>query len=245
MLSLVLSLAACGAQVPQGQIEVLQTLPHDSTAYTQGLVLRDGVLYESTGQYDSSDIRRVDPNTGEVLTLDSLGSEYFGEGLALVGERLIQLTWKEHVAFVYDLETLAVTDTLEVSTFGWGLCYDGETLFQTSGGSVLFERDAQSFDDLGQRQIVKGGAPVQQVNELECVGEHIYANVYQSDVILKIDKRSGEVVAEFDASSLVPAHLRSSSEAVLNGIAYDPGEDRFYVTGKLWPVAYWVRLSVE
>lgn len=237
-----LSVAACGPGVPSGEIEVLETLPHDSMAYTQGLVLHDGVLYESTGRYGSSTVRRVDPGSGEVLARTPLGGEHFGEGLAVVEDRLVQLTWQEDVAFVYDLETLAPRDTVAVEGRGWGLCYDGDVLFSTSGGSIMTRRDPSSLEELGQVQIVRDGVPLWEVNELECVGDVIYANIFQSDDIVRIDKATGEVVAVFDAAGLVPGPLRGSAEAVLNGIAYDEASDTFYLTGKLWPVMYRVRL---
>ena len=243
---LVLVMAACGSPVLEGRIEVLETLPHDSTAFTQGLVFDNGYLYESTGLYGASTIRRVHPQTGAVLMIDSLDQRYFGEGLALIDGRLVQLTYEEHVAFVYDIETLAPSDTLEVETSGWGLCSDGQVAYLTDGGPILFKRDASSWESLGQLQIVRGGVPLWEVNELECVGGHIYANVFETERIVKIDMETGRVVAEFDASALVPAHLRGSSEgAVLNGIAYDQSTDTFYLTGKLWPVMYRVRLDVE
>jgi glutaminyl-peptide cyclotransferase len=240
-----LLLGACSPPIQQGEIEVLEVLPHDTTAYTQGLVFDDGVLYESTGQYGSSTIRRVDPSTGQVLSVEALDSAYFGEGLALLDDRLVQLTWKEHVAFVYDLESLETLDTIPVATFGWGLCSDGQTVFMTGGGSTMYRLDPASWEERDRIQVERDGVPLWEVNELECVGSDIYANVYQSDVIVKIDAASGMVLAEFDAAALVPDHLRGSPDAVLNGIAYDRDSDSFYLTGKLWPVVYRVRLSVE
>lgn len=236
------SAASCD-RVATGQIEVLETLAHDTTAYTQGLLLRDGFLYESTGRYGSSTLRRLDPATGEVLTRIPLDEAYFGEGLAAVGDRLVQLTWQENVALIYDRETLELREVRDIEGRGWGLCYDGEALHMTSGGSVLRRLDPSSLEPSGDVQVVRGGVPLWQVNELECVGDFIYANVYQTDTIVQIDKATGEVVAEFDAGALVPAPLRGSPDAVLNGIAHDPSSDTFYLTGKLWPVMYRVRLT--
>lgn len=238
-----LAVSSCGPAVPSGRIEVLETLPHDSMAYTQGLVFHDGYLYESTGRYGSSTVRRVDPSSGEVLATTPLDESYFGEGLAVVDERLVQLTWQEDVAFFYDLETLSLEDSVGLEGRGWGLCYDGEALYMTSGGSILTRRDPASLEPLDQVQIVRNGVPLWEVNELECVGDFIYANVFQSDDIVQIDKATGEVVAEFAAAGLVPDGLRGSAEAVLNGIARDEESDTFYLTGKLWPVMYRVRLE--
>lgn len=236
---------ACSPGVKQGAIEVLEVFPHDTTAYTQGLVFHLGVLYESTGRYGSSTLRRVDPTSGRVLASVPLDSAHFGEGLAIIEDRLVQLTWKEHVAFVYDTESLERLDSLPVSTFGWGLCSDGQTAFMTGGGSLLYKLDGASWTSKGQLVVLREGVPLREVNELECVGSQIFANVYQSTVIVQIDAATGSVMAEFDAASLVPDHLRGSQDAVLNGIAYDPDSDTFFVTGKLWPVVYRIRLSSE
>ncbi len=233
---------ACTAEVPQGTLEVVEILPHDSTSYTQGLVMSGADLFESAGQYGRSTLRRVDPGSGEIRAVDSLQADYFAEGLAAHDGRLVLLTWKEHVAFVYDPSTLGVVDTIPVDTFGWGLCSDGLNLYMTSGGSILYRRDARTFERLEDIQITRLGVPLWQVNELECVGDYVYGNVFQSTTIVQIDKATGRVVAEYDAASLVPPAHRGSPEAVLNGIAQDPASGTFLLTGKLWPVMYRVRL---
>lgn len=234
---------ACSAEVPQGMIEVLEVLPHDSTAYTQGLVMSEGDLFESAGRYGESTIRRLDPSSGAVVVMDSLAEEFFAEGLAAHDGRLILLTWKEHTAIVYDPTTLAVEDTLTVDTYGWGLCSDGQNLFMTSGGSILYRRDPDSLERVEELSITRLGVPFWDVNELECVGSSVFGNVFQSTLIVQIDKATGRINTEYDAAALVPAALRGSSEAVLNGIAYDPESDTFLLTGKLWPVMYRVRLN--
>lgn len=224
---------------------MLETLPHDTSAYTQGLVLHEGALYESTGRYGSSTLRRLDPATGEVLDRVELDDRYFGEGLAAAGDRLVQLTWQENVVLFYDVATLERVDSVAVEGRGWGLCFDGEALYMTSGGSILSIRDPVSLEVRGDVQVVRGGVPLWEVNELECVGEAIYANVYQSDVIVQIDKATGEVRREYDAAALVPGPLRGSPDAVLNGIAWDEESGTFLITGKLWPVMYRVRLTPD
>lgn len=234
---------SCDPGVPAGEIRVLETLPHDSTAYTQGLVFHGGFLYESTGRYGQSTVRRVDPASGEVLARTPLDEAYFGEGLAVVGDVLVQLTWQENVAFVWDLETLELRDSVAVEGRGWGACYDGEALYTTSGGSILTRRDPSSLEPLEEIQVVRDGSPLWQINELECVGDAIYANIFQSDDIVRIDSSTGRVEVVFQAAGLVPAAFRGSPEAVLNGIAYDEATDSFYLTGKLWPVMYRVRLE--
>lgn len=237
-----LVLAACGGDLPTGSIEILERLPHDPEAYTQGLLFADGVLYESTGKYGESDVRRVDPATGEVLARWDLGDEHFGEGLALVGDRLLQLTWRERIVLSYDT-SLAAPDTLEFPGDGWGACFDGETLWTTSGGSVMFARDPETLASIDQLRVERDGSAVFQVNELECVGPHIYANVYQTDDLIKIDTATGEVVAAWNLAALVPPEFVGAAEEVPNGIAHDPATDTFYLTGKWWPVMYRVRLT--
>ena len=236
-------LAGCGTQAEGQGIEVLRTFPHDPTAYTQGLVFHDGKLYESTGRYGGSTLRELDPATGAILRSVSLPSTHFGEGLALVGQRLVQITWREAEALVYDLATLEEAGRIPYEGEGWGLCYDGETIFMTTGGSLLHLRDPSSFEARGTRPITQEGRALWQVNEIECVGDYIYGNIYLTDRIVKIEKETGRVVAEYDASELIPTGGRPTEYgAVLNGIAYDPAKDVFYLTGKNWSSMFEVRL---
>lgn len=217
-------------------------LPHDTTAYTQGLLLYQGDLYESTGQYGESTLREVDLGTGDVLKMIHLSDDYFGEGLARVGNELIQLTWHAGLAFVYDIDTFEQLRTVEYEGEGWGLCYDGESLYMTNGSAILHRRDPQTLEVLESHEVTVDDEPVRNLNELECVGDAVYANVYQSDRILRIDKATGHVLAEFDGSVLIPEGGRPRSVgAVLNGIAYDPDQGTFYVTGKRWPTMFEVR----
>jgi glutaminyl-peptide cyclotransferase len=240
-----LTLAAAGCdRGPQRLVpEVIRTLPHDTSAYTQGLVLHEGRFFESTGRYGHSQLREVDLETGRVLRSVALADEYFGEGLALVGDRLIQLTWQEGIAFEYDAATFELLRTFRYQGHGWGLCYDGTDLYMTSGGSMLVRRDPQTFEIRGTIQITVNGSPLWQVNELACVGDYIYGNVYPTDRIVRIRKSTGRVDAEIDGSRLVPPSGRfRDGDAVLNGIAYDAATDTFYLTGKLWSAMFQVRL---
>ena len=245
IIGLAVPFGSCSQTVATGHVEVLEVFAHDSTAYTQGLELLDGLLIEGTGRYGESTLRRVVPQTGEIVQKLMLDSMYFGEGVSVAGEMVLQLTWQEHVVFVYDAETFDVVDTLDLPTFGWGLCVSGSIAYLTGGGSVLYRRSLPEWDDLGFTEMERNGELLRDVNELECVGGYAYANIYQSDTIVKIDLATGNVVAEFDASMLVPPHLRASPDAVLNGIAYDPASDSFYLTGKLWPVLYRVRMVLD
>lgn len=221
----------------------VKALPHDPRAFTQGLVLRDGVFYESTGLYGESTVRIVDPATGRVIRSRSLGREFFGEGLELVGDRLIQLTWKEETAFVWDAETLAPLGTFSYAGEGWGLCALEDRLVMSDGSSWLTFRDRTTFEPLGGVEVLRAGEPVERINELECVEDLVYANVWQTEEIMVIDPGTGRVVGQIDASTLVDHLVSTDGIDVLNGIAYDPEDRSFYLTGKLWPEIFQVRLS--
>lgn len=223
--------------------EVISSAAHDSGAFTQGLLLHRGMFYESTGLNGASSLREVFPDSGEVNRLRPLDDVYFAEGLALVEDRLIQLTWRSGRAFVYDLETFDLLDEFRYDTEGWGLCFDGEDLYMTDGSANLYRRDPDSFALEATVEVTARGRPVTHLNELECVGEHVYANVWQTDTIVRIDKASGRVVADIDASNLLGAEERAllPDGAVLNGIAYDPDTGSFFLTGKLWPEMFEVR----
>jgi glutamine cyclotransferase len=221
---------------------ILSERPHDAQAFTQGLLLHDGLFYESTGLYGQSTLREVDPATGEVLRRFNLPAEIFAEGLALVGDRLIQLSWREGVAIEYALDTFEPARIYNYNTEGWGLCYDGVDLWMSDGSASLFRRDADTFALIETLPVTMGGRPVLRLNELECVGDSVYANVWMDDHIVVIDKQTGVVHTLIDASAIVASlGLQDDTSAVLNGIAYDPASGAFYITGKLWPALYEVR----
>ena len=211
--------------------------PHDHTSYTQGLIWHDGKLYESTGQHGQSSLRRVDPQTGLTEAKRELSTLQFGEGLARVEDRLIQLTWRAGQAFAYDLETLEVVGQHSYEGEGWGLCYDGRRLVMSDGSSDIYFRDPETFDVLDRLTVTIDDRPIQRLNELECAEGWIYANVYQTDSIVRIDPGSGRVVAVIDAAGLLSTE-DSVGVDVLNGIAYDPDRAIFYLTGKLWPKVF-------
>lgn len=246
MALLAFSALACDDGSPPEPLlyQVVRTLPHDSTAYTQGLLLHRGVLYESTGRYGESRVRTVDPNSGEVLRDAPLDSIYFGEGLARVNDRLIQLTWKEGTARVLDAETLDSVGSFSYGGEGWGLCYDGTQLWMSDGTSTLTRRDPESFALLGTLDVTSGGVAVFRLNELECVDGDIWANVYQRDEIVRVDATTGQVTGILNAQPLTSGAGRlGDPEAVLNGIAWNPESGTFYLTGKLWSRLYEVRLD--
>jgi glutamine cyclotransferase len=232
---------------PVYDYRVVNEYPHDQEAFTQGLVYVDGDLYEGTGSGNGSDristLRKVDLDSGEVTRSISLDVDYFGEGIAVVGDRIYQLTWRSHVGFVYDRETFDLVATFGYSTEGWGLTTDGERLIMSDGTSKLVFRDPKTFSKTGEVEVRDGDEPVVNLNELEYVEGEIWANVWQSDFIARIDPASGRVTGWIDLSGLLAEEDRQGEPVdVLNGIAYDPATGRIFVTGKLWPKLFEIEL---
>ena len=224
-------------------MEVVLTLPHDTAAYTQGLLFHERMLWESTGGWGTSALRQVDPQTGRVVRSKALPDSLFGEGLALAGAELVQLTWKAGKALVYDLESLDLKRELAYEGEGWGLFFDGSEFFMSNGSDSLYRRDPKSFTVLDVQAVRAKGEAVRRLNELECVGDHVWANVYQEDRLVQIEKTTGRVVRRVDASRLsLLSGIPRDGDAVLNGIAYAPEADVFFLTGKLWPEIYVVRI---
>lgn len=217
-------------------VEILEEFPHDATAFTQGLELHDGLFIESTGLYGQSSLRRVQPITGEVLERVRIPDQFFAEGLTRVGNELVQLTWQENTALFWDVDSLAPTREVTYEGEGWGICYDGARLVMTDGTPVLIFRDATSFDETGRVRVTLDGVDVPNLNEVECVDGDVWANIWQSDNIMRIDPATGNVTAVVDARALAPA--TDDANAVLNGIAWDESTQSFFVTGKLWPTMY-------
>ena len=221
--------------------EIVATYPHDPRAFTQGLLFHQGKLYESTGLLGRSSLRRVVPSTGVVEHSTSLAADQFGEGLALVGDRFFVLTWQNHVALTYDLD-FAPVGRFDYTGEGWGLCYDGRRLVMSDGSSRLFFRNPATFAIVGEIEVRGANGPVPNLNELECVGSLVYANVWQTNAILRIDPSSGDVTGTVDASGLLTS-AEAASVDVLNGIAFNPATGHFFVTGKLWPKLFEVRFA--
>ena len=221
-------------------VQVLQVYPHDPGAFTQGLLMHDGVLYESTGLVGQSSLREVTLSTGAVVRQLNVPSPYFAEGLALVGEELIQLTWQNQVAFRYDRATFASQGQFTYTTEGWGLCYDGTRLVMSDGTSLLYFRDPTTFAIQSSVTVRLNGAPLDRLNELECVDGFVYANVWTTDSIVKIDPATGRVVAHINAAGLLTTTERSHTD-VLNGITVDPANGDFLITGKFWPKLFRVK----
>ena len=222
--------------------EVVNVYPHDPGAFTEGLVYEDGVLYEGTGLKGRSSLRKVELETGEVLQKVDLATPYYGEGIALYGQKIIQLTWQQHVGFVYDKGSFALLREFDYPTEGWGITYDGERLIMSDGTSTLHFLDPETFKEIGSVQVFDDSGPVDNLNELEYVNGEIYANVWLTDRIAMIDPRTGRVLGWIDLTGLLSAEDLSQPVNVLNGIAYDAEHNRLFVTGKLWPKLFEIKL---
>jgi glutaminyl-peptide cyclotransferase len=239
------SLVAAYPPVERLTWQTLSVRPHDTTAWTEGLLLDGGGdLYESTGLVGESTIRQVDPMTGAVIRSAPLPDDLYGEGLALVEDRFIQLTWQDGVALVWDAATLTQTGSFRYTGEGWGLCYDGARLVMSDGSSTLTFRDPRTFEIVGTVGVTAHGQPVDQLNELECVDGSVWANIWETPWIARIDPGSGAITGALDTTGLItPDPSLADAGAVLNGIAYDPATDTFMLTGKRWPSMFEVRIS--
>ena len=245
----VLFLAGCSSS-PAVQLpyEIVAEHPHDPQAFTQGLEYLDGALYESTGLYGSSSLRKVDLVTGEVQEIRYLPANVFGEGLARIEDALTQLTWRAGEAYRWPIEGF-VTVASPLHTFrytgeGWGLCFNGTALVMSNGGSELTFRDPETFEALKTVTVTLNGDPIERLNELECVGDHVWANVWFDDRVLRIQAATGRVDAWLDLSELLSETQRGAldEDAVLNGLAWRPDTQTLLVTGKLWPTLFELRL---
>lgn len=219
---------------------IVNVYPHDEKAFTQGLVYDDGWLYESTGVYGNSTLRRVKLETGEVLQLYALSDEYFGEGIAIFDDKIVQLTWLEHKGFVYDKHTFELLQEFNYSTEGWGITYDGNWLIMSDGTANLYFLDPETFKIVRQIE-VHDVSPIIYLNELEYIHGRIYANIWMKEKIAIIDPQTGQVVGWIDLSGLQNMERRDVDD-VLNGIAYDAEGDRLFVTGKRWRHIYEIKL---
>ena len=223
------------APVPVDAFRVVKSYPHDPAAYTQGLIYRNGFLFESTGLNGQSTLRKVKLETGEVVQQHRVDAAYFAEGLAEWNGQLVQLTWRSNVAFVYDLASFAPRRTLRFTGEGWGLTRDQDGFILSDGTDQLRFLHPDTFREVRRVTVTDGGVPVRDLNELEYIRGEVYANVWHTDRIARISPQSGRVVRWIDLRGLMSTGYRLDPEAVLNGIAYDAGSNRLFVTGKLWP----------
>jgi glutaminyl-peptide cyclotransferase len=250
-LTLAVALLACVATLPASQgrgglapvdgYQVVRSYPPDPKAFTQGLVYLDGFLYESTGLEGESSVRKVRLENGEVLQMHRLDKRYFGEGLAAWKDHLIQLTWQTGIGFVYDRETFKTLRTFTYPGEGWGLTHDGTRLIMSDGSSFLRFLDPETFKEIGRIQVRDGGRPVENLNELQYIKGEVFANVFQTDRIVRVDPTTGRVTRWIDLAGLLsPQEARGVD--VMNGIAYDAEKDRIFVTGKWWPRVFEIRI---
>lgn len=240
---IVLGLFGCNSSNEvQAKWRVVEKLPHDPAAYTQGLLYLDGFFYESTGLNGQSSLRQINPKTGEVLQIQRLAPQFFGEGLALADEQLVQLTWKAGVAFVYDKTSFKLKHVFHYDTEGWGLVSDGQRLIMSDGSPYLYFRDPQTFALLGRIKVHDEGRLVRYLNELEYIDGEVWANVYQTNTIVRIDPQTGSVNGKMDFTGLLTSADRHGREDVLNGIAYDKKNQRLFITGKRYGYVYQIEV---
>jgi glutaminyl-peptide cyclotransferase len=226
--------------VPHYTYNIVSTYPHDSNAFTEGLIYSDGSLYESTGLNGASSLRRVDLTTGTVKQQISLPYEYFGEGIATVNNTILQLTWQSNIGFIYDKNTFSLLGNFSYPTEGWGLTYDGKQLIMSDGTDHLYFLNPTTYQRTGQVQVIDGNNAVLNINELEYIKGDVYANIWQTNTIAIINPDTGQVKSWIDLKGL-PAPSPNGNN-VLNGIAYDQTSDRLFVTGKNWPNLYQIKL---
>src|ERR1051325_10050766 len=235
--------AASNGPVPKYVYQIVNIYPHDSNAFTQGLILMDGKLLESTGQEGSSSLRRVELESGKVLKKVDVPLPYFAEGIAVLNGKVYQLTWQHHVGFIYDAQTFERTGQFNYTDEGWGLTTDGQSLILSDGSSRIRFINPADFKVTRTINVVDRSTPVDQLNELEYVNGEIYANVWHDNRIATIDPQSGHVTSWIDLNGLMPEGELQDQEAVLNGIAYDQANNKLYVTGKLWPRLFEIRVK--
>ena len=235
---------ALNTALPVSSYRLAATYPHDPTAFTQGLVYQDGIFYEGTGLRGQSTLRKVNPTTGEVLAGVRLPDAYFGEGIAIVGDRLFQLTWQEQVGLIYNKNTFELLDMWQYEGEGWGLTSDGARLIMSDGTAVLRFLDPVTLQETGRVPVTDAaGQPVLRLNELEYVRGEVWANIWQTDRIARVDPASGHLLGWIDLTGLLPAADRTQRVDVLNGIAYDQTTGRIFVTGKWWPKLFEIEIG--
>jgi glutaminyl-peptide cyclotransferase len=230
---------------PEYTFTIVHAFPHDPSAFTQGLAYHDGFLYEGTGLNGHSSLRKIRLETGEVIQHTDLDSEFFGEGITIFKERVVQLTWKSGTGFVYDLDSFHRLRKFSYSGEGWGLATNNRELFLSDGTSEIRVLDPETFQEKRRLKVHDGSAAIDQLNELEFVEGQLFANVWHSNRIARISPQTGNIVGWIDLTGLLSPIYRLQPEAVLNGIAYDPIRKRLFVTGKLWPSVFEIKLSTR
>jgi glutamine cyclotransferase len=230
------------ATTPEYTFRVVNVFPHDPAAFTQGLVYHDGFLYEGTGLNGRSSLRKVRLKTGEVVQKTDLSSEFFGEGIAIFKNEIVELTWQSQTGFVYDLKTFHLLRRFSYPGEGWGLATGGSELFMSDGTNEIRVLDGATLKEKRRIKVYDGDTPINELNELEIVEGQIFANVWKSDRIARISPRTGKVLGWIDLKGILSPMYRMDENAVLNGIAYDPAGKRLFVTGKLWPNIFEIKV---
>jgi glutamine cyclotransferase len=221
--------------------KIVRTYPHDREAYTEGLAYSDGILYEGSGLNGKSSIRKVELQTGKVLQIHNVPAGFFGEGVTIYKDRLIELTWKSHTGFVYNKDNFELLQNFSYTTEGWGITHDGRRLIMSDGTSTLYFLDPDTFQTIGSIEVRDGKTPVRNINELEYIDGRIYANIWVTDKIAIIDPDNGLVTGWIDLSGILRGYNSTPPENTLNGIAYDSSNNRLFVTGKFWPYLFEIK----
>jgi len=228
--------------IPTYSYKIKNSWPHDKRAYTQGLIFLDGILWESTGQYGSSSLRKVELKTGKVLKQISVPQQYFAEGMTVFHNKVFQLTWQEQKGFIYDPVTFQKQGEFTYTGEGWGLTHDGESLIMSDGTNGIRFLDPATLQTKRTISVFDAGEPIEQLNELEYIDGEIYANIYQTERIVRVDPKSGKILGWIDLTGLLKTKERTGAEDVLNGIAYDEVGKRLFVTGKMWPKLFEIEI---
>jgi glutaminyl-peptide cyclotransferase len=228
--------------LPVYTYEIVNTFPHDPQAFTEGLAFDNGMLYEGTGLYGESSVRKVDLETGRILQIYRLPNEYYGEGITVFKDTVVQLTWQSNRGFVYKKDGLSLLREFHYSTEGWGITHDANRIMMSDGTSALYLLNPETKERSGRIEVQEDGIPIDMINELEYVDGQIFANIWKSDRIARIDPESGKVRGWIDLTGLLDRHKFGNAPDVLNGIAYDEESGRLFVTGKLWPLLFEIRV---
>ncbi len=234
--------SATPVAVPVYTYKVVASYPHDLSAFTQGLDFEDGALFEGTGLYGRSSLRRVELETGDVLQIRQLPLEFFGEGVTVWRDEIVQLTWQSNIGLVYDKDSFELLREFNYPTEGWGITHDGKRLIMSDGSATLHFLDPETFQETGRVQVSADEGPVTRLNELEYVDGEVYANVWTTDRVARVNPETGRVTGWIDLRGLLSPQDRSQPVDVLNGIAYDAKSDRLFVTGKLWPRLFEIKV---
>ena len=221
---------------------IVNSFPHDHEAYTQGLIYSEGFLYESTGKRGKSTLRKIDLETGAVLQWHNLADHLFGEGITLFNNQIVQLTWESYIGYIYDKDSFTVLEEFYYNSEGWGITNDGSRIIMSDGSTTLYYLEPETYAVIDQIEVTANDIPIRNLNELEYVKGEIYANVMPSNRIARINPETGKITGWIDLSGILQTLKQGYAVDVLNGIAYDPENDRLFVTGKLWPKVYEIKV---